>query len=40
MLVTGKENFLETINYESVHQKISKARKESLQFLREELELL
>lgn len=40
MLVTGEEKFSEAIDYESVHQKISRARKESLQFLREELALL
>lgn len=40
MLVTGEEEFEETINYDKVHERITKAREKSLAFLKFEIELL
>lgn len=40
MLVTGKEEFEEDIDYDAVHTRIAKARDDSIDFLKEELELL
>lgn len=40
MLVTGKEKFDHEINYEVVHERISKARAASIEYLNKELELL
>lgn len=37
--VTGEEHYTDEIDYDEVHKKISIARKESLKFLKEELEL-
>lgn len=40
MLITGKENFEEKIDYDTVHACINEVRKKSLEFLKYELELL
>ncbi|MGM9643526.1 MAG: polysaccharide pyruvyl transferase family protein [Eubacteriales bacterium] len=40
MLVTGKEEFNHEINYDLVHERISKARTESIEYLNRELKLL
>lgn len=40
MLVTGKEEFHHEIDYDTVHERIAKAREESIAFLKKELELL
>lgn len=40
MLVTGKEKFNHEINYDEVHERISKARAASIEYLNKELELL
>lgn len=40
MLVTGKEEFNHEINYDLVHERISKARAASIEYLNKELELL
>lgn len=40
MLVTGKEEFCHKIDYDKVHERISKAREESINYLKYELELL
>lgn len=40
MLVTGKEQFSHNINYTLVHERISNARKSSIEFLKKELNLL
>ena len=40
MLVTGKEEFKHEINYDLVHERISKAREKSIEYLNKELKLL
>ena len=40
MLVAGEESFKEDINYEEVHKNIATEKENSMQFLRNELELL
>ena len=40
MLVTGDEVFDDDIDYEKVHSRITKARENSIAFLKKELELL
>lgn len=40
MLVTGEEKFNHEIDYDAVHARISKAKEESIEFLKKEIELL
>ena len=40
MLVTGEEKFDHNIDYEKVHQRIERARKSSLEFLKKEIDIL
>ena len=40
MLVTGEEQFSHEIDYKAVHERIAKAREESMAFLQKELDLL
>lgn len=40
LLITGNESFKDEINYDAVHERISLAREKSLEFLKQELDLL